>query len=49
MLFIEDGSGILFVVDEKNNLCSCKAIRKVHRVNHQKRKEQLMAAYRNAG
>ena len=48
-LFIEDSSGILFVEDEKNDLCSFKAIRKVHEVNHHKRKEQLMTAYRNAG
>ena len=49
ILFIEDGSGILFVEDEKNNLCSFKAIRKVHEVNRHKRKEHLRAVYRNAG
>merc|ERR1712080_343181 len=30
-------------------LCSCKAVRKVHEVNRHKQKEQLIAAYRNAG
>ena len=49
MLFIEDDSGILFIEDEKNDLCSLKAMRKVHEVNHHKKKEQLMAAYQNAG
>ena len=49
LFFIAYGSGILFVEDEKKDLCSFKAIRKVHEVNHHKGKEQLMAAYRNAG
>ena len=49
MLLVEDGSGVLFLEDEKNNLCSFKAVRKVHKVNRHKRKEQLMLAYRNAG
>ena len=48
MLLVEDGSGVLFLEDEKNVLCSFNAIRKVHKVNCYKRKEQLMAAYRNA-
>ena len=48
VLLVEDSSGVLFMEDEKNNLCSFKAIRKVHEVNRHKRKEQLMAAYRNA-
>ena len=34
--------------DEKGDLCSFKSVREVHKVNCHKRKEQLMAAYRNA-
>ena len=49
ILLIEDGSGILFEEDEKNDLCSFKAVRKVHEVNCHKRKEQMMPAYWNAG
>ena len=48
-LFFIDDSGVLFMEDEKGDLCSFKSVRKVHKVNHHKRKEQLMAAYRNAG
>ena len=47
VLFREDDSGILFLEDAKEDLCSFKAVREVHEVNHHKRKEQLMAAYRN--
>ena len=46
---MEDDSGILFVEDEEGDLCSFRSVRKVHEVNRYKRKEQLMAAYRNAG
>ena len=49
MIFVEDDSGILFLEDAKDDLCSFKAIRKVHEVNHDKGKDQLIAAYRNAG
>ena len=49
MFLIEDDSGILFVQDENRDLCSFKSVRKVHKVNPHKGKEQLMAAYRNAG
>ena len=49
VMFVEDDSGILFLEDAKDNLCSFKAIRKVHEVNCHKGKEQLIAAYRNAG
>ena len=35
--------------DAKEDLCSFKAIRKVHEVNCHRRKEQLIAAYRNPG
>ena len=48
LFFIEDDSGILFIEDEEGDLCSFKSMKKVHEVNHHKRKEQLMAAYRNA-
>ena len=49
MMFMEDDSAILFLEDAKNDLCSFKSIRKVHEVNHHKGKDQLIAAYRNAG
>ena len=48
ILFAEDDPGILFIEDEKKDLCSFKSVRKVHKVNRHKGKEQLMAAYRNA-
>ena len=41
--------GILFMEDKKGELCSFKAVKKVHEVNRHKGKEQLMQAYRNAG
>ena len=44
----EDGLGILFMEDKKGELCSFKAVKKVHEVNMHKGKEQLMQAYRNA-
>ena len=40
---------LLFMDDKKGDLCSYKAIRKVHEVNNIKRKEQLVSAYHNAG
>ena len=46
---VEDDSGTLFVKDEEGDLSSFRSVRKVHEVNHHKGKEQLMAAYRNAG
>ena len=49
IMFVEDDTGILFLEDAKDNLCSFKAIRKVHEVNCHKGKEQLISAYRNAG
>ena len=48
-MLAEDDSGILFLEDAKEDLCSFKAVRKVHEVHCHKRKEQLVAAYRNAG
>ena len=35
--------------DKEGYLCSFRAVRKVHEVNRHKGKEQLLAAYRNAG
>ena len=49
ILFAEDGAGILFVEDNKKDLCSFKSVRKVHEVNRHKGKDQLMAAHHNAG
>ena len=46
--FVEDDTGILFLEDARDDLCSFKVIRKVHEVNHHKGKEQLIFAYRNA-
>ena len=49
ILLVEDDSGILFLEDAKEDLCSFKAVRKGHKVNRHKSNEQLVAAYRNAG
>ena len=49
VMFVKDDSRILFLEDTKDDLCSFKAIRKVHEVNCHKGKDQLIAAYRNAG
>ena len=45
----EDDLGMLFMEDKKGDLCSFKAVKKVHEVNRHKGKEQLLQAYRNAG
>ena len=45
----EEDLGILFMEDKKGDLCSFKAVKKVHEVNRHKGKEQLLQAYRNAG
>ena len=45
----ENDLGILFMEDKKGELCSFKAVKKVHEVNRHKGKEQLLQAYRNAG
>ena len=42
-------SSILFLEDAEGDLSSYKAVRKVHKVNRHKKKEQMIAAYRNAG
>ena len=49
MFLVKDDLGVLFVQNEQGDLCSFKSVRKVHEVNCHKGKEQLMAAYRNAG
>lgn len=49
VMHVEDNTGILFVEDAKDELCSFKAIKKVHEINHHKVKDQLISAYRNAG
>ena len=53
VLYLEDALGdklgILFLEDKEQELCSFKAIRQVHEVNQHKQKDQLIAAYRNAG
>ena len=46
---IEEDLGILFMEDKKEDLCSFKAVKKVHKVNRHKGKEQLLQVYRNAG
>ena len=53
VLYLEDALGnelgVLFLEDKQENLCSFKAVRRGHEVNHHKQKDQMIAAYRNAG
>ena len=53
LLYLEDAlgdeMGVIFLEDKEEELCSFKAVRKVHEVYRHKQKEQLIAAYRNAG
>ena len=53
VFYIEDALGdelgIFFLEDAKEELCSFKAVRQVHEINRHKQKDQLIAAYRNAG
>ena len=49
MNLLEGDSGILFVEDSQSELCSFKAIKKVHEINRHKGKDPLISAYRNAG
>ena len=48
ILYLEDALGdklgVLFLEDKKEELCSFKAVRRVHEDNQQKQKEQLIAA-----
>ena len=39
LMFVENDTGILFLEDARDNLCSFKAIRKLHEVNCHKGKE----------
>ena len=41
--------GVLFLEDKEEELCSFKAVRKVHEVNRHEQKDQFIAAYRNVG
>ena len=43
------GDNVLFMEDAENEICSMKAVKQVHEINRHKKKEQLIAAYRNAG
>ncbi len=47
MFLVEKYSGILFMEDKEGDLCSFKAVRKVHEVNRHKGKKTI--AYWNAG
>ena len=52
LLFVENAPEdvpVSLLEDERGNLCSFKTVRKVHDINHHKNKEQLIAAYNNAG
>ena len=40
---------VLFLKDKEEELCSFKALKKVHEVNRHKQMDQLIAAYINAG
>ena len=50
ILYLKDTDlSILFLEDEEGDLCSFKAVRKIHEVNRHKSNEQLLEAYHNAG
>ena len=53
ILYLEDALGdklgVLFLEDKEEELCSFKAVKRVHEVNCHKKKDQMIAAYRNAG
>ena len=49
LFLVKEDSGILFKEDKEEDLCPFRAVRKVHELNRVKGKEQLLAAYRNAG
>ena len=40
---------IMFLEDAREDLCSFRAVRKVHEINQHKSKEQLIAEYNNTG
>ena len=47
--FDDEDLGVLFMEDKKGELCSFKAVKKVHEVNRHKGRDQLIQAYRTAG
>ena len=52
VLFVENEGldvPILLLDDKQGDLCSFKAVRKVHEINRHKGKNQLILACRNAG
>ena len=53
VLYLEDilgdKLGVLFLEDKVEELCSFKAVRRVHEVNRHKQKDQMIAAYHKAG
>lgn len=52
LLFVEDvpeDVPVLFLEDARGELCSFQDLRKVHKINRHKSKEQLIAAYNNTG
>ena len=53
VLYLEDTLGdelgVLFLEDKEEELCSFKAVRRAHEVNHHKQKDQLIVAYHNLG
>ena len=53
VLYLEDALGdelgVLFLEDKQEELCSFKAMRKVHEINRHKQKDQLITVYRNTG
>ena len=49
LFLMEEDTGILFLEDKEGDLCSYKAMRKVHELNRHKGREQVMNAYRKAG
>ena len=44
VMLVEDDTRILFLEDARDELCSFKAIKKVHEINHHKGKDQLISA-----
>ena len=44
VMLAEDDTRILFLEDARDELCSFKAIKKVHEINHHKGKDQLISA-----
>ena len=45
----KDESSIFFLENAEGEMCLYKAVRKVHKINHHKKKEQLISAFRSAG